>query len=218
MNHAALICPVCDSPIVREVLVPQAEARRDGRTLSYEAAVYECSSCEVQFETAEQGRGADLSRANALRAMERALPPESIRRLRESLNLTQALFECYLGVGKKTVVRWENGTVVPNRTADLLMRVLAGVPEARRFCSQHSGVVVKDEEPESSWLRPLAQPSALLDGSTLAVVLVDASGTPVSGRLVGQVNGILDSYSDFGRSADEPWQRGFTGEMPAIPC
>ena len=52
-----------------------------------------------------------------------------IRAIRLSLGLSQARFEKVLGAGPKTVVRWENGTVFQNRTADTLMRVIRDYPQ-----------------------------------------------------------------------------------------
>lgn len=57
------------------------------------------------------------------------LSGEEIRALRQRLGLSQARFEHLIGAGPKTVVRWENGTVFQNRTADMLMRVLRDYPQ-----------------------------------------------------------------------------------------
>jgi len=65
------------------------------------------------------------------RAARRLLTPGRIRRLRAALDLSQAGLERVLGVGPKTVVRWEKGTVFQSATADRLMRLLAAKPELR---------------------------------------------------------------------------------------
>ena len=44
------------------------------------------------------------------------------------LGLSQADLEKTLGIGPKTVVRWEKGTVRQSRAADLLLRILAAHP------------------------------------------------------------------------------------------
>jgi len=65
------------------------------------------------------------------RAARGLLTPGDIRRLRAALDLSQAELERVLGVGPKTVVRWEKGTVFQSATADRLMRLLAVKPELR---------------------------------------------------------------------------------------
>lgn len=46
------------------------------------------------------------------------LSPAEIKDLRHSLSLSQSVFEQLLGVGAKTVVCWEKGTVFQSATAD----------------------------------------------------------------------------------------------------
>jgi len=50
--------------------------------------------------------------------------PEEILDLRTSLGLSQGAFEQLLGVGKKTVTRWENGVIFPSAAANNLMKLL----------------------------------------------------------------------------------------------
>ena len=135
-------CPLCDSVSLVESFVEHTERRRDGSALNYRAPVTHCSTCGESFATPAQARAGDVARADALRTLERALAPTAIRALRTLLGLTQSDFETFLCTGQKTAVRWENGTVVPGRLADLLLRVLTAVPEARAFCSAYTGVVI----------------------------------------------------------------------------
>jgi HTH-type transcriptional regulator/antitoxin MqsA len=57
------------------------------------------------------------------------LAPDEIRDIRRKLGLSQAALEDVLGVGPKTVIRWEKGTVFQSATADRLMRLLDGHAE-----------------------------------------------------------------------------------------
>jgi HTH-type transcriptional regulator / antitoxin MqsA len=58
------------------------------------------------------------------------LRPDEIRALRAALGgISQTRLEHLLGVGAKTVVRWEKGTVFQSATADRLMRLLRAMPE-----------------------------------------------------------------------------------------
>jgi HTH-type transcriptional regulator/antitoxin MqsA len=80
--------------------------------------------------------------SDAIRAEEGLLSAREIREIREELGLTQQGLERLLGVGPKTVVRWERGTVFQNRSTDSLLRVLRAFPEASGFLAERHGVVL----------------------------------------------------------------------------
>lgn len=94
---------------------------------------YRCEACEEEFYTPAQSKA--VSRHARERAREEfgLLFPEEIRALRERLGLTQAQFEALLGVGRNTVVRWENGHVYPNAATNALLRLLEANPENARL-------------------------------------------------------------------------------------
>jgi HTH-type transcriptional regulator/antitoxin MqsA len=80
---------------------------------------------------------ATLRRASeAIRREEGLLMPDEIRGIRHHLGLTQEAFEKLLGVGPKTVVRWEKGTVFQNRSTDSLLRVVRAEPGAVLFLAR----------------------------------------------------------------------------------
>jgi HTH-type transcriptional regulator/antitoxin MqsA len=88
---------------------------------------------------------ATLRRASdAIRREEGLLSSKAIRGIRQNLGLTQHEFEKLLGVGPKTVVRWEKGTVFQNRSTDSLLRVIDALPESARFLARLHGVTLKD--------------------------------------------------------------------------
>jgi len=60
--------------------------------------------------------------------------------------MSQAAFEELLGVGPKTVIRWEKGTVFQGATADRLMRLLRTQPELARVLA--SGELYGQAVPE----------------------------------------------------------------------
>lgn len=94
---------------------------------------YRCTACgEELYEPGQMD--AVMRRASAaVRTRLGLLQPEEIREIRATLDLSQADFERLLGVGKKTVVRWEKGTVFQSQATDRLMRVLRGVPGTAEF-------------------------------------------------------------------------------------
>lgn len=83
-----------------------------------------CELCGEEYfslESTERLQTEAIRRSKEARGL---LSPEEIRALRRSLGLTQIAFEDLLGVGPKTVVRWEKGTVYQSATADRLMRLI----------------------------------------------------------------------------------------------
>jgi HTH-type transcriptional regulator/antitoxin MqsA len=94
-----------------------------------------CESCAEVYLTLD---ASDELQRRAIRMSKESrglLVPEEIRALRESLSLSQAAFEEMLGIGPKTVVRWEKGTVYQSATADRLMRLLIVYPELANVLS-----------------------------------------------------------------------------------
>ncbi len=90
-----------------------------------------CTVCGEEYLTldgVERLQRAAIRRSKQVRGL---LSPEEIKDVRLSLDLTQAEFERLLGVGPKTVVRWEKGTVYQSATADRLMRLIRTLPEVR---------------------------------------------------------------------------------------
>jgi putative zinc finger/helix-turn-helix YgiT family protein len=106
--------------LVRE---PQ-EVQIRATTVVVEAEFYRCSGCGEERYDLDQVDSARAAAAAKLTSDEGLLTPEEILALRESFDMTQAAFEAALGFGEKTVVRWENGKVIPGRSAALLLVAL----------------------------------------------------------------------------------------------
>ena len=89
-----------------------------------------CAGCGEEYFEGESLAKLDAEYSRQVRAAEGLLQPAEIRAIRESLGMTQARFEQLLGVGPKTVVRWESGTVYQSKAVDRLIRLVGAVPEA----------------------------------------------------------------------------------------
>lgn len=104
-----------------------------GVTVDVEQAELRCGGCgeiRVGLESAERAE----HRAGALvRDRLGLLHPDEIRELRDGLGLTQAELESQLGLGPKTVVRWESGRVMQNKATDNLLRLIRRDPTALGF-------------------------------------------------------------------------------------
>ena len=118
-------CPFCGAEAVRVTTATHTTNADDGARLTYRERLSRCARCGAEFFTHEQSLAASRSRASVLRTHEGLLAPEKIRSIRVRYGLSQAELERLLGLGAKTVVRWERGTVRQSHAADLLLRIVA---------------------------------------------------------------------------------------------
>jgi putative zinc finger/helix-turn-helix YgiT family protein len=103
-----------------EVTVPNVEHER-------------CGTCGEELFNDEQGEALQRAAADIVRASQGLLTSEMIRSWRARVGMTQEDLESALGVGAKTVTRWERGLVFPSATADRLMRVAMRFPKVLRI-------------------------------------------------------------------------------------
>ena len=121
-------CPLCG---LGTVSVVDGPVRVDFRDASYVVSLRheECSSCGEQFFSPAEVDQLQSLAAGAARHERGLLTPDEIRALRRDLGLSQERLERLLGLGPKTVVRWEKGTVFQSVAADRLLRSLRFFPE-----------------------------------------------------------------------------------------
>jgi HTH-type transcriptional regulator/antitoxin MqsA len=121
-------CAECGGEVVLSTAPIEVELRGERVSVpGVEHAV--CASCGEEYLSLDAAELLQKEAVRRVRAARGLLAPEEIRSLRRSLALSQAAFEKLLGVGPKTVVRWEKGTVFQSATADRLMRLIAAHPE-----------------------------------------------------------------------------------------
>ena len=101
-----------------------------------------CDACDEGFYRPGQFDQLQRRVAAQIRIDERLLAPAAIKAIRLRLGLSQREFERLLGVGEKTVIRWEKGTVFQSATADALMRLLETVPGAADALAMRRGVAL----------------------------------------------------------------------------
>ena len=109
-----------------------------------------CASCGEEFYGPGQMDATLRRAAKVLRAEEGLLSATKIKALREGLGLSQNAFEQLLGVGPKTVVRWEKGTVFQNKATDSLLRVVERFPEVVCFLGDLHGVALPGPAPRTA--------------------------------------------------------------------
>jgi putative zinc finger/helix-turn-helix YgiT family protein len=139
-------CPWCDSGPV-EVLTRQVTKRTDtSAPVQMVEEFSHCVACGKEYYTPEQSMAHSRAYASAVREADRLMSPEAIRNARLQLGLTQDQFERALGVGKKTVVRWERGTVAPSQGANAMLWLAGRYPSVfmeyaqERFGMESMGV------------------------------------------------------------------------------
>jgi HTH-type transcriptional regulator/antitoxin MqsA len=107
----------------REVVEPQTFRVR-GRQVTVPVALLRCDACGDVLYSPEQVERAQDQVYAEIRRRENLLSPAEIAAIRRGLGLKQDEFERLLGLGSKTVVRWESGRVFPSKAADALMRLV----------------------------------------------------------------------------------------------
>jgi HTH-type transcriptional regulator / antitoxin MqsA len=123
-----MACPVCGGTNITIVRESLTENVRGGGTVSFLDESSKCDRCGEEFYTVEQSLASSRAYAAAVRAANRLVSPEQIRAARLALGMTQPEFEAALGVGKKTVIRWERGTVAPSMAANGLLWIAVNFP------------------------------------------------------------------------------------------
>lgn len=134
-----------------------------GVTVEVDREVFRCDGCGEERQTLDQASAVDQEAAARVREELGLLHPEEIRDLRARLDLTQEEFERALGLGAKSMVRWENGTVMQSKAADNLLRGVARDPGLLEHLGDEDGVTVPEtgstadgdmSGPEDPWGNP----------------------------------------------------------------
>jgi HTH-type transcriptional regulator/antitoxin MqsA len=122
-------CPECGGKI-SESLGP-LEVPLRGQSVKVDGIPHGvCSGCGETYLGIDEMEQLQKAAVDQARQAQGLLRPDEIRSLRVALgNISQTRLEHLLGVGAKTVVRWEKGTVFQSATADRLMRLLRAMPE-----------------------------------------------------------------------------------------
>jgi HTH-type transcriptional regulator / antitoxin MqsA len=139
MDH----CPICAGAL--EAISEEREVAVGNRSALVLDQYFRCEGCRESFYAPGQMDATTRRASDAIRAAEGLLLPAEIRGIRERFGLTQQAFEQLLGVGPKTVVRWEKGSVFQNKATDSLLRVVDRFPEVAGFLAELHGVPVQDQ-------------------------------------------------------------------------
>jgi HTH-type transcriptional regulator/antitoxin MqsA len=87
-----------------------------------------CPACGEEWYLPGQMDASQKKAAALIREKHHLMSPDRIRALRLRMGLSQPALEQLLGVGPKTVTRWEKGTVVPGAPVSRLLEVIENSP------------------------------------------------------------------------------------------
>lgn len=152
-----MTCLICGAGKARKVRT-EYRTKYDGGSVSVpDVEMYRCSECHEEFLTPEQSRSVSAAVKNTVRQSSGLLAPKKIVEIRERLGLTQRELERLLDQGPKVVTRWENGRVIQNKNADMILRLLDHEPRlltlVREIDKERDGLKrkhLRNQEPEKA--------------------------------------------------------------------
>lgn len=228
-NDSPMTVHSCDDHM--ELTTRTGSRAINGVSIPVEEEFYRCSVCGEEEYTYEQAQAADRRAATIYRERQGFLKPDEIRAMRKRWGITQAELEKALGLGRKTVARWEAGRVLQHRALDNLLRVIDRFPPVLAYladlqrCSLQPNSEWSTEPASSSGLK---LPRSLLgqlqqaadeedsDVSTYAAALLTQGAERRSVnreivRLHKKVDDLSESVSQWGSprlpEVVEPWKR-----------
>ncbi|MDZ4168887.1 MAG: type II toxin-antitoxin system MqsA family antitoxin [Coriobacteriia bacterium] len=122
-------CPVCGrAAVVRTDAAVEVETPEHAVTVT--GFMHDrCEACGEEFFAAAQLDQMLQTAADTVRLDQQLLTGAEVREIRLALGLTQRDLERLLGVGPKSVGRWERGMYAQGKPCDVLLRLLAAHPE-----------------------------------------------------------------------------------------
>jgi putative zinc finger/helix-turn-helix YgiT family protein len=136
-----------------------------GSTVTVHEEVLRCVVCGEEYSYA-QAIAAERHAGEIYRQQNGFLHPDEIVSMRRKWGVTQSQLELALGLGRKTVARWEAGRVLQTRALDNLLRAIDRFPAVLTYLAERQDVTL---EPHPEWAQPpavaareLALPRSLL--------------------------------------------------------
>lgn len=135
----AIECPLCDKGVLEEVVLDYRTTVKDGdhyrKVVLKDITVERCTHCKEVILPKESLERVE-SEKHEIRGI---LTPEELKKLRKKLGLSQTKMSELLGVGKKSYLRWENGSYQQNVSMDRYIRLLEVHPDNIAFLKNLSG-------------------------------------------------------------------------------
>lgn len=118
-----MYCPNCDSEVNSSVRIIPETYPVKGEDITIEAHVRFCDRCGTDMWDEKLDAKNLLDAFAEYRKRHSLLQPEDIRATREKYGLSQTAFARVLGMGDKTITRYENGSIPDAAQNNLIMLV-----------------------------------------------------------------------------------------------
>jgi HTH-type transcriptional regulator/antitoxin MqsA len=119
--------PVTGKPMVRATR-PMTITYK-GRSITIQMPGWYCQDSDESIHTGEDMKVSDAALKSLKVEVEKLLPPEEIRRIREKLGLTQRQAGEVIGGGPNAFQKYESGEVLVSKGMSNFLRVLEKHPE-----------------------------------------------------------------------------------------
>jgi putative zinc finger/helix-turn-helix YgiT family protein len=126
-----------------------------GTTVLVREELFRCGVCGEEEYSYAQATAAARRAGEIFREQNGFLHPDEIVALRRRWGVTQAQLETALGLGRKTVARWEAGRVLQTRAIDNLLRAIDRFPAVLLFLAERQGAEIA---PDPEWVKPREAP------------------------------------------------------------
>ena len=143
-----------------------------------------CETCGETYHSLTQSKAFDERVVEGRRSHEGLLSGSDIRRIRNNLGLSQAQLEEAIGIGPKTLVRWENNLGVQSKSIDDVLRLIELDPDNLRFLARirHAAraTLIESKFGPEDLIRQGELTAAILDGLERANIQSDFNILEVS--------------------------------------
>ena len=136
MNRNVSFCSNCNKEVAPSISLKEEEALIKGEKVIYQKEYRLCSSCHQELDSKDLKRKNMIACSDVYKARHSLLTASEIVGIRKGLGLSGTKFGLLLGLGEKTITRFENGDI-QSKEIDNLIR-LAKLPGNVRLLKKWS--------------------------------------------------------------------------------
>ena len=137
-------CPVCDCERDVKIIRKEETYSVKGELITIEANVCTCAQCHEEIMSFEYDSD-NLRRAYEKYRMNHGLlQPEEIKKIREQYDVSQVTFARIIGVGDKTIARYENGSL-QDEAINNLIELSKDPKNFARLLEKNGHLIAEDE-------------------------------------------------------------------------
>ncbi len=141
-HEKELKCPNCNSQDLSYGNEDLQISYKGKSKVLHDVEFFHCNNCEESFYTRSWEKVIDRETTDFEREVENLLTSREIKEIRKSYNLTQEELSQLLGMGLKTITRYENGRVTQSRATDLLLRLLRDNPSTFGYLETYKSTLI----------------------------------------------------------------------------